>query len=510
MIPEESNLEGFFTFETGENPLPEELPFHILLLGNWSGNGEKKDLVARRPVLVDRDNFNEVMRRMNVALELDLTGGGNFLRIGFTEPDDFHPDNLFRQVPLFAELRDVRRRLQHSESFESAARQVRSWFDVVEEKSSDSGIPEKKEETSSVPEESLLDEILSSASRSSVSSKPCKTADSELGRFVSEIVSSHLVKIDENERSKLTAIVDEATGNLMRTILHHPDFQRLEAAWRGLCFLVRRLETDADLKVFILDISKDELVENLKTAENLSDTFLYQKLIRETIETPGGKPFAVIGGNYSFGVNVEDIAALMRLAKLANAADAPFISYVKPQMLGIDSFGETTGFEALSFRENSNEGKLWAALRASSESQYLGLSPTRLLARLPYGKATDSTEAFSFEEFSGNPEHEKYLWINPCFACVLLLGQSYKIHGWEMARGLQRNLENLPLHVYQKNGESITKPCAETILTENITEVLLEQGLMPLISFRDSDRVRLLRFQSVSASSTTLGGRWNY
>lgn len=505
MFPNESNLESVFTFETGEMPLSEDLPFQLLLIGNWSGNAEKKELSARRTILIDRDNFDEVLQKMNTLLKLDLNGDGNLLSLEFNELDDFHPDNLFRQVPLFAELREIRRRLKDSESFDEAARQVRAWFNFPEETSETTDNPTG---ASPISSENLLDDILS-ANRSSVSANPQNIDNSELGIFISKIVSPHLVKIDESEQSKLTAAVDEATSNLMRAILHNPQFQELESAWRGLYFLVRRLETDVDLKIYIFDISKKELAEDLKSAENLAETVLYQKLIRETIETPGGKPFAVVGGNYTFGLNIEDVAALMRLAKLSTAADAPFTSYIQPQMFGIAHFGETIDSARFKFLEDSNEGKLWAALRSTSEAKYLGLSPMRLLGRMPYGEATDSAETFSFEEFTENPAHENYLWTNPCFALSLLLAQSYRLYGWEMAQALKRDLENLPMHIYQENGESKTKPCAEAVLTENISEILLEQGLIPLISFRDSDYVKIARFQSIASPSSTLGGRWN-
>ncbi len=505
MLPTDTDFEAKFTFENGGNQLDEEPPFHILVLGDWSANAEKIDLLQRRPIVIDRDNFDEVLRESKTTLALDLTGDGKLLNLEFKELDDFHPDNIFRQVSLFADLRDIRRRLRNADDFDEAARQVRAWFNISDEIE----IFVEREKTSPVSSDNLLDQILSSPAETS-SANPRKVDNSELGIFLSKIVSPHLVKIDETEQSKLVAAVDEATSDLMRTILHHPKFQALESAWRGLYYLVRHSETDTDLKIFIFDVSQSDLIDNLKSISSLADSFLFRWLITETDETLGGEPFALVCGNYSFGVNVDDIAALLRISKIAYAAAAPFVSHIRPEMFGAKSFGEIEAISELKFNEESTEGKLWLALRTASEVNSVGLSPMRMLSRMPYGNDTDSTETFSFEEFKGEILHENYLWANPSFACALLLAQSFRQFGWEeMAERQMRDIVNLPFHLYRDNEVIKTKPCAEIVLTESFADKLLQQGLMPLLSYRNSDRVRLPRFQSVALPQQNLNGKWN-
>jgi type VI secretion system protein ImpC len=511
MFPNNSDFESQFTFETADTPIPEAPPFHILVFGDWSGTVSRTLLSERKPIVIDRDNFDEVLQRLNVGLELDFHGDGeDVLKLHFTEIDDFHPDNLYRKVSLFSDLRDVRRGLLKSDTFNETARQVRSWFNVPDDNVSENNESQLViDDAPPIDSTNLLDLILTQPSESSASAKLQKTDNTELGRLISKIVSPHLIKIDENEQTKLVAAVDEAISELMRKILHHPQFQALESAWRGLYFLVRRVETNVDLKIFIFDISKDELTDNLKSINSLTDSILYRWMIRETIEMPGGEPFAVFCGNYSFSVTVEDVATLMRLGKLASAADAPFVSHIHPQMFGVNSLSSNFNSDEWKFSEDSTEGKLWTALRNVSESDYLGLSPMRFLARMPYGEATDSIETFSFEEFTGETNHDQFLWSNPSFICSLLLAQSYRLYSWEMGQALQRDVENLPMYVYSLDSETKTTPCAEIVITENLSEMILEQGLMPLLSYRDSDRVRVARFQGISSPMKNLGGRWN-
>src|SRR4030095_12026924 len=115
------DLETAVTLESSRTGVIEEPPFRILVLGDWSGDGEKKDLDDRRPIEIDRDEFDDVFAKLGVALELDFPDG-TIIPLEFSELDDFHPDAIFQKVPMFSELRDLRKRLKDEESFSSAGR----------------------------------------------------------------------------------------------------------------------------------------------------------------------------------------------------------------------------------------------------------------------------------------------------------------------------------------------------------------------------------------------------
>lgn len=497
MFPFESDFESKVSLESAKIGVIDEPPFHILMLGDWGGDADKIDLPRRRPLEIDRDNFDDIMKRLRVRLDLgDLT-------LDFQSLDDFHPDELFQQVPMFAELRDLRRRLLDADTFNSAAREVRDWFPAPEEPVelvSDANQPQSVEP----PAGNLLDSILSRPDAGATSPQPQATASRELSNLISDFVRPHLVSVDENEQANLLAAVDSATSNLMRNIMHNRRFQALESAWRGLYFLVRRTETASDLKIFILDVSKDEVAEDLKSAANLNDSMLYEALVTDADD----EPWAAVFGNYAFLPNIDDTATLIRLGKLAAGADAPFVSHMRCEILGISSLADHPDPSDWNRSDDSNEAKLWTALRDQVESAYLGMTIPRFLARLPYGRDTDPVETFSFEEFTGEPVHDDYLWANSSFVVALLLAQSYSSYGWEMGRVLLQDVDGLPTHIYTKNGEAITTPCAEVQLTQNACERLMDFGLMPLVSFKNSDRIRLARFQSITDPVTALKSRW--
>lgn len=513
MIPTDTDFEAQFSLETEATPVPEDPPFHILFMGDYSGRENfaqtiEASLPDFKTLEIDRDNFEDVMKRLNISLRLDLSGEGQeVLALQFRELDDFHPDRIFQQVSLFSDLRDTRKRLLNPDSFESAAREVRAWF----EESLDEKAAENIEEV--VPNEpassgSLLDDILTGTKAESTSYKSQVSESTELKSFIKDIVKDHIIQTDEAEQSKLLSVIDEATSELMRQILHHHHFQALESAWRGLYFVVRRTETSNDLKLFLMDISKQEVTEDLKSVSDLTDSKLFQKIVIERKDSMAGEPWALICGNYEFELNVEAVATLIRMAKIGNTLTAPFISQIKPQMLGINSISESPNSSDWSLSDDSTEGKLWTMLRTIRESANLGFTMPRFLSRLPYGEDTEPTEVFSFEEFTGISEHKNYVWANSSFALALLFAQSYRANSWDMGQRMFNEIDGLPTHQFKKDGEAKTKNCAEIDMTHTSCDSLIEQGLMPLISFRNTDSIKFADFQSIAFPTKNLNGRW--
>ena len=488
------DLDTAVTLESSRTGIVEEPPFRMLVLGDWSGTGDKPQFEDRTPIEIDRDEFDDVIAKLRVRLELDFPDG-TIIPLELNELDDLHPDAIFQKVPMFSELRDLRKRLKDDSSFYSAAREARERFNIKRE------VESTPAEFEAPPADDLLGPILSKPSGGAPAPKPRTSSD--LGNLISDLVRPHLVSVDEDEQAGMLRAVDEATSGLMRTILHHRKFQELEAALRGLYFLVRRTETSTELKIYILNVSKDELTDNLKAASNLDESVLYRHLIKDAYDAD---PWAVVVGNYAFMPDVDDIATLMRISKIASAANAPFVSHMRPDVLGVHSLAEKSGVREWDLSTNSNAGKLWRALCEQTDSVYLGMTIPRFLARLPYGSDTEPLDTFSFEEFEVAPVHDQYLWSNTAFIAAQLLAESYSAYGWEMGRALKQDVEGLPMHIYKEGTETVYKPCGEVLLTEDACNKLMNHGLMPLVSYKNTDRVKLARFQSIA--DTALKGMW--
>lgn len=497
MNPNESTFEAQFSMESNPTGVVEESIFKLLVLGDWSGDAAANDSGSYKIREIDRDNFDEMMSVMGTKIDMEMADGSE-LTLEFENYEDLHPDNIYRNVSLFEDLREYRRRLKNESTFNSAAREVRQLF----------GADKKTDDTAETEQDlpaadNLLDAILAKPEGGAV--PPPKRHSTELGSLIKDLVRPHLVTFDENEQASLVRLVDEAISELMRSILHHPKFQEIEAAWRGLYYLVRKTATDTDLKIYVTDVKKEDLANELKSTNDLTQTKLYKALIKDTLETPGGEPFAAVVGNYFFGPNVEDVAALMRIMKLAAVANAPFLSSVSGEMV---EFGDLASSDLSVWKPGQDEkaAGLWSTLKAQKEAEHVGLTFPRFITRYPYGRETDPAETFEFEEFTGTPKHEHYSWAGGHFLAAQLLAASYSEYGWEMGRALKQDVEGLPLHIYKEDGETIYKPCSEVLLTQELCEKLMEDGLMILISYKNTDRVKLSRFQSIA--DTELKGMW--
>ena len=509
MFPIEADFNTQFTFETEATSVNENSPFQILLLGDWSGGVVKADLSARKPIEIDRDNFQDVMRRLKVSVQLNLTGDENDLTIlNFTEVDDFHPDNLFNFCPIFDDLRDLRQRLLNKNTFEAAAREVRSLFIEIEAEIVPQEFPSSVSNMSPVSDsKDLLDQILFQSDESSAIPTQSRPYSDELQKLVGHSIKPFLVNTDESEQTKLLSLIDKAISNLMKKILSSSGFKDLEAAWRGLYFLVRQIETDSTLKVFVYDLTKQELSHNLQSNSDLTGSCLYNILFSAVDYDLNSSPWSLIAGNYMFDCTIDDIALLIRLAKLSASAVAPIVSSVRLESLGITFSSDKNHIEILALDETSE--KLWTTIRSLPESEYIGLATPRYLARLPYGSETNPIETFDFEESYSQSEKFDYLWSNSCFICTVLIAQSFQEYGWNMDNIYVNELDGFPVHIYQDDGETKTKNAVEFMSTSNKYQMLLDLGLIPLFTLINSDKIKVLRFQSISSPSKPLKGKWN-
>ena len=501
------------TMEKTHSTPEAETPFRIAVFGDFSGRTNQgiidPVLDNRRILIVDRDNLDEVVAKLKVKIKLPILGKESPpVTIGFSELDNFHPDSLFERLEVFEALRDTRKGIKDPSTFAELTKQLKR-----ADKPSESGTPPKNvgksiESISGQTTGGLLDQVLEET-REKAPETESSRGTSEWDNFLNQIVKPHLVPDIEPQQAEMLDAVDAATSELMQRILHHPDFQAIESAWRGVHFLVSRLETDEQLKLYLFNISKAELAADLGSKEDLRSTGIYKLLAEQTVETFGGEPWAVLAGNYTFDNSHEDAELLGCIAKIAKAAGAPFISSISDKVLGCESLAKTPDPDDWQRLHGAEESQAWEALRKLPEASYLGLALPRFLLRLPYGANTDPIEQFEFEEMPSEPDHNYYLSGNPSFACVYLLAQAFTHHGWNLQPGVIQNIEGLPLYIYKEEGESRIKPCAEVVLTERAAEIILDKGIMPLLCFRNQDIIRLARFQSIADPLTSMAGRWS-
>lgn len=494
-----------------EVPKSDETPFRVVVIGDWSGRvnrslfASNRDLAASRPLVIDRDNLDRIMSRLGVKLHLPIASDGSLsLTIEFNQLDDFHPDRLVKRLEMFQNLLGTRSRLSNPATFEQEAEAFRKQAGIrAPEPLLDA--PQERDETPA-SEVDLLDRILDAKPRQP--GPASSNLSPEISALVREAVKPFVSPDNEAETDQLVASVDAAITRELRAIMHQRDFQSLEAAWRALAFLASRIETGPDLKLHVLDISRPELEADLLSDSEIESTALYKILVEQTKGVAGVAPWAVIAANFEFDATSKDAKLLERISKIASEAGAPFIAAAGSRLAGCESLVETPDPDDWRQSVAAETERVWNELKQLSDARFLGLALPRFLLRLPYGGETEPCEEIDFEELpKDSNQHETYLWANPVFVVVYLIAKAFSASGWDLRPGDFQEVEGLPLHIRKEDGESQIKPCAEILMTVRAAQKIIERGLMPLISMKDTDVVRLGLFQSIA--STRLAGPWD-
>lgn len=502
-----AGLDMDFSFRNDPNGTRVEVkPFNLLLLGDFSGSGggERIRLTPECPILkVDIDNVDELWMRFMPQLAFRL--GSMEIELAPRDIDDFHPDELYRKLPVFQEMRAMRKKLLDPASSRGALEEILASGTVLEDTASDEaqssgGDPAESKESADNMFERLLGKSASQAER------PATGESGQLDAFIRKLVAPHVVQQADPRVDTAVDSLDLAATELMRRILHNPAFQAMEASWRSLVDTVSQLELDEILGLHVCDISRAELLNALPdTGVSLQDSALFELLVQRRQRAADDDPWTVIVGDYYFGASGDNIALLTGLGAAAAVNGAVFLAGATAGLLGCNSTAELADVRYWSTGDDSL--RLWTALRQSPFAQHLGLALPRVILRLPYGENGEEIDTFCFEEMSGR-SHEDYLWGNPAYHCARLLAEQFSREHWAMSPGSHLDLGTLPAYSYTEDGETKLQPCAELLISESTMTAMFEQGLMPVISYRNRNTAVLGRFQSIASPVTALAGAW--
>ncbi len=334
-------------------------------------------------------------------------------------------------------------------------------------------------------------------------------AESEVVNAISTLVrealaDSTVIKEDVIDTiESIIAALDEKLSVQINEILHAPEFQQIEGAWRGLHYLAFNSETDAMLKIRVMNVSKDELYAHLRQYPSASwdQSPLFKKVYEEEFGQLGGQPYGCLIGDYHFSHRAKDVTLLRDLSKIAAAAHAPFVAGADPTLMGMDSWTELSNPRDLSKVFDTPDYAAWRGLRDSDDAKYLGLCLPRVLSRLPYGAKSEPVGEFAFEEETDGHRGEKYAWMNAAYAMASNINRAYKEYGWcSRIRGVESGgeVDNLPTHTFPTDDGGIDLKCPTEIAISDRREAeLAKSGLMPLIHRKNTDRAAFIGAQSV-------------
>ncbi|MBC7479911.1 MAG: type VI secretion system contractile sheath large subunit, partial [Pseudorhodobacter sp.] len=420
--------------------------FRIALMGDFSGRAAKgqveigADLAKRRPIKLDVDTLEKVIAGFGTTLVLPIGKKGQGIEVELTSIDDLHPDELFEKVEMFAELVALKRRLASGSTAKGAVTELREWGREFGKKVNP---PSRTSAGNAVP----ADRKLTDFARLVGGKAKVKTKASPTDELMSRIVGPYIQALPDPNAAAMQEAVEESLAGAMRLVLHHPEFQSVEAQWRMLDLITRSVETDAKLDIVLYDISAEELAADLAAQEDLTQSGFCELLVEGTPDGRGR--FSAVCGFYTFEETPPHADLLARIAKVCAHVNAPFFGAI------------STGFmEVAKDDRHPLVAEAWNALAALPEAGFVGLASPRFLLRRPYGAKTDPIYEFDFEEFTEAEGLSGMLWANPVALVVILLARSFRKTGPSMGLGRVMSLGGMPFHyVKDRYGDQVALPC---------------------------------------------------
>jgi type VI secretion system protein ImpC len=302
--------------------------------------------------------------------------------------------------------------------------------------------------------------------------------------------SSEIHSLDKSLLDFLIGRLDRRIGAHLDAVMHSPRFQEIEAAWRGLRFLVDGTDFRKNVKIEVLDVSKEALRQDFDDMPDVVQSGLYRHTYIHEYDTPGGEPIGAIISNYEFTHSTRDIALLRHVSKVSASAHTPFIGAVGPRFFGKQTMDEVVAIGDIRDYFNRAEYTKWKQFRDTDDARYIGLTLPRVLGRLPYGPHNVSARSFNYREAVKGRDHARYLWVNASFAFAANMVRSFIKNGWcVQIRGPQAGgeVEGLPVHRYDLGAGCRRKICAEVLIPETREFEFADLGFIALSFYKSYD-----------------------
>jgi type VI secretion system protein ImpC len=383
--------------EAAGQPSDVELPFRILVLGDFTHDDRAGLSVENLPVAIRNRELDTAFAKFAPVLHLQVPNRlGNesdevlMVELHFKAITDFEPDNLIEQIPELRGLLELRRLLWRYREHGADLREIAN----------------------------DMQRLLGSWAQ-----------ETAAGKFWYEALKARISALGAHNVGQMLAEVDARLGPQLDVILHHPRFRALESAWRSLQFMVERMDFSENCLLDVLNVGKQQLLEEFEDVPELVQSRLYQLVYTNEFGQYGGRPYSVMIGNYQFGPAAQDVKLLQSLASIAAVAHAPFIAGAAPQFFGTGDFNELSRIRDLASHMEQPQFTKWRSLRDSEDARYVALVLPRFLLRRGYGTSGLKTAAFDYTEIFSADE-ERCVWGNAAFAFATRLAASFARYRW--------------------------------------------------------------------------------
>ena len=272
--------------------------------------------------------------------------------------------------------------------------------------------------------------------------------------------------------------LERAFSVQLGAITQHPEVQRLEAAWRGLDFLLRRAPK-AGATVEVVSCRPEDAAQGLERA------------ITHRIGLAPPVTFAVV--DTVTGGDAQSLAALRALAEVGEGHAVPVITNAHAGLMGRDDLTAVDRLDNKQALFDAPERVVWRKEAHRPAMLWVALAINPLLARTAYDRRSSRIREANIEELPGD-EASAAIWMQPAWAVASLVLQSFEQTGWPCRITGARDggvVENLPVREVDTGGEQVAIPTQVFFSTET-QKALSRLGLVALAAQPNRDDAYLL------------------
>jgi type VI secretion system ImpC/EvpB family protein len=300
----------------------------------------------------------------------------------------------------------------------------------------------------------------------------------------------------------MRAAIDRKLTEQVNQIIHNEEFQALESAWRGLHYMVMNTSTGKDMKIRVMNISKEECRKMFRQYRDAAwdQSPLFKKVYESEFGQLGGQPYGAFVCDYYFDHTAPNLEVMKGLAKIGAASHAPFIAAAAPPLFGMESWTELANPRDLGKLFDAQEYMSWRSFRNSEDSRYMALTMPRFLGRQVYGAKTEPVDEFDFEEETDGA-HDQHLWLNAAYAMGTRITEAFNTYGWcTRIRGVESGgtVEDLPTATFPTDEGGIDQKCPTEIAISDRREAELSAaGMLALIHRKNTDQATFIGAQTL-------------
>ena len=462
------------------------------------------------PVRVEPGNFDALFTKLKpkAALEVEnvlLEGAKKRIDFAPVAMKSFRPDGLVEAIPLLRSLLDGRRVLEQlrdgTQTVEGATTELNRLWDHsslvgrvlggVELKSTSAPRPAPAPAADvSADVNAILDMVdtgtAANADQPAAAAAPAAPAtapapapsagEGRFGAFIAAVAHSGKGRPGANP-SEGIRIVERAFSVQLGAIVQHPEFRRLERAWRGLAFLTSRTPK-ANTTLEVLCARQHAIADGLASA----------------IAPAAGPPVSFAVVDTDIGGDAASLATLRALAELGEQNATCVITNATASLFGRDDLDAIDRMDNKQSLFDDPARAPWRAEANRPAALWISLALNRVLSREAYKGRTTRIREASVEELPSDP-NEATVWMSPCWAVASLATRCFEKHGWPCGITGPREgglVENLPVRQTEVAGETIAVP-TEAFFSTETQRALARIGVLALASEPNNDACYLTR-----------------